>query len=254
MSYLNAKPLIHGLLDENPGRLTLTLDVPARLLATLEAGEVDLALCPVIDYFRSAAPLRLVPVGGIACRGPTLTVRLYSRVPLDQITTVHADTDSHTSVALLRLLLRGRYGLTPTLVDFDAHADPAARPRTLLLIGDKVVTAAPPADDYPVQLDLGGAWHDWTGRPFVFATWMARRETGLGDLPERLTQQLDRNLGRLPQIVDTYAAEHGWPAELAARYLSQILRYRLGPQELAAIDEFGRRVTQLMPANPVAAP
>jgi chorismate dehydratase len=258
VSYLNAKPLIHGLTEQHPGRLSLHLDVPAKLLAGLESGQLDLALCPVIDAFRSVAALKLIPVGGIACAGPTLTVRLFSRVPVERVTAVHADTDSHTSVALLRVLLHELNGLTPELIHYDARArtadgrpiDPGHPPEALLLIGDKVVTDAPPATVYPHGLDLGEAWHDLTGRPFVFATWMARADTDLGDLPELLSEQRERNLDRLDLLVETYAADHGWPANLAKRYLGQILCYRLGDVEREAIHVFAQRAAALGLCDP----
>lgn len=249
VSYLNSKPLIHRLDTEHADRLTLRLAVPADLLGLLEAGEVDLALCPVIDSFRSTMPggVALVPVGGIACEGPTLTVRLFSRVPLDQLTQVHADTDSHTSVTLLRVLLDALYDRRPALVDHSPGSvlDAAHLPEALLLIGDKVITASPPAAAYPFQLDLGEAWHQMTGQPFVFAVWMASRDKPLGDLPALLASQRENNLLRLPEIVERYAAAHGWPAPLAADYLGQILRYRIGPRELAAVSTFARLAAAL---------
>lgn len=260
VSYLNAKPLIHG--PGSPGggadaafsrAVDLALDVPSRLIDRLTAGDVDLALCSVVDHFHHPTETRLVPVGGIACEGPTLTVRLFSRVPIERITQVHADTDSHTSVLLLQVLLHDLYGLTPTLLHYDTRAlladeqpvDPTRPPEAMLLIGDKVVTNAPAATVYPYQLDLGAAWHDLTGKPFVFATWLANTSTDLGGLPDLLATQLNLNLGRLDQIVDTYAAPHGWPADLAADYLGKILRYRLGPRELDAIEYFRIRLVEL---------
>ncbi|MEM7625910.1 MAG: menaquinone biosynthesis protein [Planctomycetota bacterium] len=251
VSYLNAKPLIHGLDDS--GDIELQLDVPSRLADRLTTGHVDLALCSTVDHFRGAGRLELVPVGGIACGGPTLTVRLFSRVPVEQITAVHADTDSHTSVALLRVLLHDLYGIQPELIHYDARARRAAGraldlsrpPQSMLLIGDKVVTDAPSATVYPYQLDLGGAWHDLTGQPFVFAVWMKRVGTDLGGLPRRLAALLDKNLDRLDTIVTTYAIDHGWPVDLADQYLGQILRYRLGDAELGAIEHFGKRLEEL---------
>lgn len=260
VSYLNAKPLIHG--PGSPGggadaafsrAVDLALDVPSRLIDRLTAGDVDLALCSIVDHFHNPTHTRMVPVGGIACEGPTLTVRLFSRVPIERITRVHADTDSHTSVLLLQVLLHDLYGLTPTLLHYDTRAlladeqpvDPTRPPEAMLLIGDKVVTNAPAATVYPYQLDLGAAWHDLTGKPFVFATWLAKTSTDLGGLPDLLAAQLQSNLGRLGQIVDTYAAPHGWPADLAADYLGKILRYRLGPRELDAIEYFRIRLVEL---------
>lgn len=254
VSYLNAKPLIDGL-DALEDTL-VRLDVPSRLMEDLCAGEVDIALCPVIDYFRSPVPLEIVPVGGIGCRGPTLTVRLFSRVPLDQIEAVHTDSDSHTSVALLRVLLAERLSLRPRIIDFTpagagkpppATASPAAAPapEAMLLIGDKVITDAPKPELYPHQIDLGESWHALTGLPFVFAVWMAQPNADLGDLPRILQERRLANAGRIDAIVARHASERRWPPALAAHYLGSLLRYHVGDEELDAIRRFGEAAYRL---------
>lgn len=253
VSYLNARPLIAGLdTGEEP---RVRFDVPARLLADLEAGDVDIALCPVIDYHRARTPLVVVPVGGIGCAGTTLTVRLFSRVPIERITRVHADSDSHTSVALLRVLLAERYGLRPELVSYHAREQVAEHrltepPETMLLIGDKVVADSPRAIEYPHQLDLGQAWRETMGLPFVFAVWMARRGSDLGELPRLLDTQRRVNAERIDAIAERDAPRHGWPRELAREYLGGIMRYTIGPRELEAIERFGTLAAQhgLIPA------
>ena len=219
VSYLNAKPLIDGFDAALPGH-DLVLEVPAGQIDLLLADQVDLALCPVVDYYRSPAPLVAVPVGGIGCAGPTLTVRLFSPVPLDQITAVRLDADSHTSVCLLAVVLDAVYGIRPAVTVGLPGADEPDPPGVArLLIGDKVVTHAPADADFPHQLDLGGAWHELTGRPFVFALWLARAGTDLGELPSKLAAMLEANLPRTDAIAAAYAAEHGWPVDSAADYL-----------------------------------
>jgi chorismate dehydratase len=42
-------------------------------------------------------------------------------------------------------------------------------PEAVLLIGDKVVD--PTRAGYAYEVDLGGAWRQMTGLPFVFAVW-----------------------------------------------------------------------------------
>src|SRR5687768_2357662 len=84
VSFLNAKPLIFGL--EIQADVNLVLDVPSRLLDGLLDGRFDVALLPVIDYQRMPN-LRVVPSGGIGCDGPTLTVRIFSPVPVERIQT-----------------------------------------------------------------------------------------------------------------------------------------------------------------------
>ncbi len=238
VSYLNAKPLIEGL----QGRLdpAVRFDVPSRMLGLLESNEVHVALCPVIDYYRSGSPLAVLPVGGIGCRGATLTVRLFSGVPFESVTRVHVDRDSHTSVALLKVIWSERYGRRLATVPRGGAAahPPQVDPEAVLLIGDKVVTDQPPEDRYPYQLDLGQAWHELTSLPFVFAVWMCHRDAELGDLPRLLASQREHNARRIGQIAERYAAEHGWDPGLARHYLGRLIRYEVGAEELGAIERF----------------
>lgn len=228
VSYLNAKPLIHGL-DEQAD-LDVQLDVPAKLLDGLRSARFDIALLPVIDYQRLPG-LRIVPAGGIGCDGPTLTVRIFSPVPIEQIQTLAVDTESHTSIVLAQIILARSFGITPELVDLRA---PGNTP--MLLIGDKVVTHAP--TQMPHQLDLGDAWKELTGMPFVFALWIARSEIDLGDLPQRLERAKRAGLADVQTIIDRHAIPTGWPRQLALQYLTVNLKYEVGPAQIRAIQTF----------------
>jgi chorismate dehydratase len=234
VSYLNAKPLIHGL-DQDPD-LDVNLDVPAKLLDGLQSRRFDIALLPVIDYQRLPG-LRIVPSGGIGCDGPTLTVRIFSPVPIPKIQTLACDTESHTSVALARIILAQQYGITPKTIDLDPSQNSA-----MLLIGDKVVTHAPVG--MPHQLDLGDAWKQLTGMPFVFAVWIARAGVDLADLPQRLERAKRAGLADLQTIIDRHAIPHGWPRQLALQYLTVNLKFDIGPAQLEAIKLFHQMAAQ----------
>lgn len=231
VSFLNAKPLIYGL--EALPTAVLKLDVPSRLADLLVSGAVDVALLPVIDYQRLPG-LRIIPAGGIGCDGPTLTVRIFSKTPIERITTLACDPDSHTSVALSTVILAERYGLVPRQVDLRDPYLPGDCAR--LLIGDKVITEEPA--NFPYQLDLGAAWKDLTGWPFVFATWMAAPEAVLGDWPARLALARQQGLANVEQIVRDHAAPHGWPIDIARKYLTEYLHFEIGPRQLDAIRLF----------------
>ena len=239
VSFVNTLPLIDGL--EGLAGLEMHYTVPSRLLGTLIDDEVDLALCSSIDYQRSETPLVVVPSGLLGCDGPTLTVRLYSTTPIDRISDVHCDTDSHTSIVLLQILLREMHDVDPRLIDFDPRSQENQRPEAMLLIGDKVVTDAPPADRYPHQLDLGAAWVQHTDLPFVFALWMARRETD-PDLIATAAAILDRqrrhNRERIDLIVHRKAQPRGWPGDLAAAYLKDKLAFELTGTRRAGLELF----------------
>jgi chorismate dehydratase len=245
VSFLNAPPLIDGL-EEAPG-IRLVTDVPSRLLEALILDRADVALCPVIDFQLSPEELCIVPVGAIGSDGPTLTVRVFSRRPMDGVRRIHVDGDSHTSVALLQMVFAELFGRNPEICALESSdingSDDA--PGAVLLIGDKVVRDEPDPSRYPHQLDLGEAWKELTGLPFVFACWMARIDRDLEDLPEILARRREINRRRIPDIVTARAAPSGWPEDLATQYLGRILRYELGARELESVEIFWSRCHHL---------
>lgn len=252
--YLNTAPLIEGL--DAAENIELIAAVPAHIAGMIQENKVQIGLVSTIDVARSLTPLTLIPTGIIGCDGPTLTVRVFSMCPPEKITTLAMDTDSHTSAALAQIILWHQYGLRPRTVEFDArermtHGSDTGElwPETMLLIGDKVVTDSPPAVRYPYQIDLGEAWKELTGLPFVYAIWMC--PSSIAGTPAvrtaaaLLERQRLRNEQRLDWIVSTRAAEKGWPDDLARRYLGERLRFSCGPREREAIVRFLDEATQL---------
>jgi predicted solute-binding protein len=250
VKFLNTVPLVEGL-DKIP-QLSLVPAPPSRLSDMLVANSVDVALVSIIDAALATAPLAMLSCGMIGCDGPTLTVRVFSSVPFEQITTLHADTDSHTSIALARIVLSRAFDRRVKIEPFDSSGDrpaPGSRgdwPEAVLLIGDKVITSGPPLHQFPHQLDLGDAWKKLTGLPFVYALWMCRA-SDLGTpasldairLAESLLdRQLRHNVTRLDRIIQDRAPEFRWPPDLARQYLGELLRYRVGETEKEAVTKF----------------
>lgn len=244
VDYLNTAPLVAGLdqLDD----IDLRPHVPSALLGELVAGRIDVALCSSIDYQQSPEPLQILPVGLLACHGPTLTVRLYLSCPVASVTRVHCDTDSHTSVALMRILLRERFGIDPEAVPLDAHAvAPGGNvPQAMLLIGDKVVAGMPFTESCTESLDLGALWSEHTGDSFVFAAWMARVDVDAFHV-RRAVAVLDRqrrcNRMRRGGIAHAAAMRRGWPVDLAHDYLEHHILHDFTPLLAASLERFWAR-------------
>src|SRR5438874_2940208 len=152
VNYLNTKPLVERLTDFAPS-IELTLDLPSRLADRMAAGELDVGLIPVVEFFRGDG-YTFVPSIAIASRGPVLSVTLFSRVPWPEIRTVALDEGSRTSSALTRILLRKRYGLNPVVrpLPIDTPADDLGTD-AVLLIGDRAMRACLPG--YRFASDLG---------------------------------------------------------------------------------------------------
>jgi chorismate dehydratase len=262
VSFLNSKPLIDALVHGPLGAAAAVhFAVPSQLLPLIESGTVATALMSVVDYQLAREDLLLIPAGMIGCDGHTFTVRIFSRVPPNQITALHGDTDSHTSVLLGQLILRERYGVAVPMVPLHAregiHLGGAtggatrAEPEAILLIGDKVVNACPSAETYPYQLDLGDEWKQLTGLPFVFAMWMMRRDVALRDpaaareVATLLARARELGTQRTGHLLDRYAGEKGWPRDLARQYFTEYLRYEVTPRAREGLALFFEKAARL---------
>jgi chorismate dehydratase len=235
VNYLNTKPLIERLTDFAPA-VELSLALPSRLADQLAAGEIDVGLIPVIEYFRGAN-YSFVPGIAIASRGPVLSVTLFSRVPWAEIRSVALDEGSRTSAALTQILLRKRYGVRPAVEPLLIGAPAETAPTdAVLLIGDRAMRACLPG--HPFAYDLGQEWTDWTGLPLVYAVWAVRGGVELGEAEAAFHQAKEYGLSRAGVIAQREAAALGLDPGYCRRYLTNIIRYDLGPRELAGMARF----------------
>jgi len=245
VSYLNAKPLIVAL-EEDPA-VELLLDVPSRLPLLLETGQVDAALVPVVDLADPARSWSVVSDACIGCDGETLTVRVFSRMVPQNVDTLHVDGDSHTSVALARIIWHELYQRELRVVPFTG-LEAADECQAVLLIGDKVVNND--LLDFEIETDLGTAWKSLTSLPFVFAVWASARSCGCDELAARLSLARDKGVKAAEMIAADFGPGMGWPVTLAKRYLTTRLKFTLGDRQrqgIARFFEFARRY-QLVPA------
>ena len=235
VSYLNSKPLIEDL-AELANDAELILHVPSRLADDLSAGELDVALIPSVEVLRDA-DYEIVSDACVATRGPVLSVKLFSRVPVARIRTLALDEGSRTSATLARVMLAERLGVRPATEPLPlgfAAEDTSAD--AVLLIGDRAMK--PPRERFVVTWDLGEEWTRWTGLPFVFAMWAARRDVELDDVEDALCQARDRGVERLAEIARREALKLGLTEEFARNYLTHNLHFTLGSAERAGLKLF----------------
>lgn len=240
VSYLNTRPLTYGL--ESDPRIALTWAVPSRLPQMLEAGVVDVALVPAIDTMRAHRQWSIVSDACIGCDGATLTVRVFSRVDPSDVTVLHVDSDSHSSIALASIIWREKFGRALTLVPFQAAAqspDTAlAAHEAILLIGDKVINPPVGLDGFSTQIDLGATWKSLTGLPFVFAVWAAPGKNFRPEAALTLAAARDAGVARAAEIAAREGPKMGWAVDLARRYLTEYLTFTLTDRHREGLRRF----------------
>ena len=233
VSYLNAKPLIAGL--DGSSNLQVVFDVPARLSELLATGSVDAALVPVIDLVQPGRDWQIFSNACIGCDGETLTVRVFSRVPSENIRTLHVDGDSHTSIALARVVWREHFGTELKMIPYTGK-ETAGECEAILLIGDKVVTDRLP--NHEIETDLGSVWKSMTSLPFVFAVWAAPRDTDVYSLADRLERARDEGVRSAELIAADFGPGMGWPVAMAKRYLTKRLEFTMTDRHREGLMRF----------------
>lgn len=240
VSYLNTKPLVRGL-DARTDLFSVRFDVPAQCAALLHERRIDLGLIPAIEYLRG--DYRIVPGVAIASDGAVASVAIFSRVPIDQVTTLALDISSRTSVALTRIMCVRRWNIAPKFT----HAEPdlramLARADAALVIGDPALWIDHAAQGL-IKTDLGEEWRMLTGLPFVYAMWCGR-DGACG--PEHVTElnaARDRGVADAAAIAREHAHGDSDREAQVVEYLSDNLKYGLGDAEIAGLRRFHELAT-----------
>ncbi len=251
--WINAYP-VYAAVDR--GLVTMPAELvtgtASELNDLLAAGELDVSVVSAVEYARNAADYHLLPDLAISCDGPVHSVALFSRRPLHELQdhTVLLSASSRTSVLLLQLLCRHRWNVSPRFATVraestDLEALSGFPHEAVLVIGDAALMLAS-RREYPLRMDLGAAWKDWTGLPFVFAVWAARRDVtrpGVHRIHERLLASRAWGLAHLDQLSGEAALATGVAEPVCREYLGG-LDYALSYRHLAGLTDFFRRLAQ----------
>jgi len=231
VSYLNTKPLIYGFEKGTMhAEMELLFDFPSNIARKLLNDEIDIGLVPV-----AALPAMkehyIVADYGIACDGAVASVCLFSDVTPAEIKTVLLDYQSRTSVALLKILLQEHWKITPELVAAEKGFEQNIKGNTAgLVIGDRAFKQIPVSK---YHFDLGLAWKEMTGLPFVFAAWVANKKLPI-DFIASFNQATAEGIKHIDEIV----AQNKFDAYDLHQYYTKNIIYRLDDTKLKGLQLF----------------
>jgi chorismate dehydratase len=173
VSYLNTRPLLLGLAQEGfKNRIDLVKSYPAKIAQELLAGQIDIGLVPVAIIPQLTHP-HIISNYVIGTNGAVASVALFSQVPIDEIKSIYLDYQSRTSVQLLKILLAQFWKKeVEFLAATEGYIDQISGTTAGLIIGDRALDNL---YKFPYMYDLGLAWKQHTGLPFVFAAWVANQ-------------------------------------------------------------------------------
>lgn len=231
VNYLNTKPLIYGIQQAAVAeRLLLIEDYPANVARMLVEGTIDVGLVPVavIPHLKEH---HIITDYCIGCTGPVASVAIFSEVPIENIEKVLLDYQSRTSVALAKVLLRKYWKIEPELIDTRSDYRAAIKGTTAaVVIGDRALEQRKVS---PYIYDLGEAWIDFTGLPFVFAAWVSNKP-----LPQDFITDFNTANKEGLQHIEQAVAENPFPVFDLHAYYTKHISYELTPEKRKGLEKF----------------
>lgn len=240
VSYLNTKPFLYGIFQSGLSEeLDLQLDIPSECARKLASGEADLGLVPVAVIPELSTP-HIISDYCIGTVGTVKTVCIFSEVPLSEVTHIYLDYHSRTSVELVKILLEQHWQHSPVLVPaMPGFENKIGGTSAGLVIGDRAIEQQM---RFPFVYDLGEAWMELTGLPFVFAAWVSTRP-----LPEdfiaRFNKALQTGLDLIPQLM--YILPTPQPGFDLQQYFTENISYLLDAPKRKALKLFLQTLTAI---------
>lgn len=232
VSYANTYPFLYGLLHKmSADVINISLDVPSECAQKLCEGKVDIGLIPVakINDVPNATIISEYCIGAV---GAVKTVLLMSQVPLEEIHEVFLDSESRTSVNLVKVLAKHYWKKNWQWQQAPKTFPIANMHQSIVLIGDKT---SQHRKDYPYIYDLAEIWFEFTRKPFVFAVWVANTK-----LPDKFIKSFNSALSfglyNIDSALDVYAQDS--QREELKDYLTNYISYDLDLKKKEGMDLF----------------
>lgn len=233
VSYLNTRPLLLGM-EQSPfkERIELMKAYPAQIAQALLDDTIDIGLVPVAIMPHLKNP-QLVSQYVIGTEGEVASVALFSQVPMDQIEKVYLDYQSRTSVQLVKVLL-GQYWKKEVefLTANEGYMDKISGSTAGVIIGDRALASL---GHFEYIYDLGLAWKQYSGLPFVFAAWIANKPIPL-EFMEAFDAANAYGLSHLEEVIALIpATEQVYDLH---KYYTENISYELTPEKREGLARF----------------
>ena len=229
VKYLNTLPLLNGL-EQSPlkDRVTLLLEHPADCASLLLNRQVDIALCP-IGALVALDSYHTITNYGIGCEGAVRTVAIYSHLPLSKLKFVQLYPESNSSNLLARVL-ENEFWHYDIEFGFDVPPHLGRQDVGRLCIGDMCFEME---KEYAHICDLGSAWKEHTGMPFVFAAW-----TSLDPVAKDLVNALNAAFELGVRQIPTMHIPEEWHHAEPRAYLERHISYHLDDAKRKSMQTF----------------
>ena len=244
--YLNSVPFYENI----EKRQFMILPVSPRRMGVLSSrGQLAAGLFSLVDYLQQRKQLEPLDYC-IATRDQVKSVMLFSNHGWHDLQgkTIGITDDTATSVQLLRVLLKNKYGVQSFFRRLNSGVNEYKSFDAVLLIGDEALRYQKHGlAGFELIYDLAAEWYDWKKLPFVFAIW-AVQKTITPDAKLELIEILQASLKKAEQNYAEAGALHARRIGLTEKECEEYLEgfnFRAGSREHAAMTEFEKLLIDL---------
>ena len=220
IGFLNVLPIYHPLeAGIIPHDYEIISGPPAVLNNMMSRGELHVSSNSCFEYAMRPEQYYLLEDLSIGSHGSVMSVLLLSQCPIEELDgdSILISGETHTSVALLKLLLQDRYKISVCYKtgSVTSSVNSNRPPKAFLAIGDEALRLRNHSQ-YPYRIDMADAWREWTNLPFIFGLWVVSRSavaagffSKKNDPGSLMRAGRDWGLAHMDVILDL--TEHGCP-------------------------------------------
>ncbi|MFI3268417.1 MAG: menaquinone biosynthesis protein [Rikenellaceae bacterium] len=239
VSYINTIPFVYGIEHTSESlSANLTLAIPKECAELFKSKKVDVALVPLATTLEFS-DYNIVTPYCIASDDAVRTVVLMCDCEKTKIERIFLDSHSRTSVELVKILARELWKITPVfeeLTDYELIGK-CSQNDAYLLIGDKVFDFE---DQFSQKIDLCSEWIEFTGKPFVFAVWVAHKNVTNLQI-ETLSDSLAYGIDCIESAAKEYRCKD---YKFVTEYLTKNIKFHLSDDKREGMKLFLRYLEQ----------
>lgn len=234
VNYLNTLPFVYGLKESGIDKhIDISYDIPAVCAEKLLTKQVDVGLVPVA-VLAKMPEYHIITDFCIGSNGVVDSVKLFSMVPLEEIKEIVLDYQSRTSVALVQLLAKELWNISPQFTKAQPGFEKNVKDnKAAVIIGDRTFAIN---NTFPHEYDLAVEWKKLTGLPFAFAAWTSHSEINDPEFLESFNNALAMGVANTGKSLEGY--QNTIESFDPYNYLTQKISHQLDQPKREAINRF----------------
>jgi len=237
VSYLNTKPFLFGIQNfQKIGNLIdISLDVPSICASKVINNEVDAGIIPTA-VLKDNPQLNVFSNYCLGANSEVQTVLLLSNSELKNIDKIYLDSDSKTSVNLVKILAKHFWKINPKWIENHKVSDVNLESNSgIVAIGDKAFEVR---KNYKFSYDLAQEWFNFTKKPFVFAVWASNKKLS-NQFIDVFNEALQFGINNIDAVVEQVKADypHLKSSEIK-HYLTQNMEYNFSSEKKESLELF----------------